>query len=71
MAFHHYFETMYNLANLSQTLHDASITLKEKFLTKLPDFKIPSYVEDKYQFALKFYQHKFFPLLGRELGLAF
>lgn len=51
-AFQPCFETMYDPLNLHRTIFEAATTLNEKFLEKLPEIKIPSYVEDRYLFYL-------------------
>lgn len=44
--FQRYFETVYDSNDLSRTIHEATITLKEKMMAKLPNLKIPHYMED-------------------------
>lgn len=46
-----YFEIVYDPNDLSQTMLEVTVTLKEKVMVKLPDLKIPHYVEDKYKFS--------------------
>lgn len=70
-AFQWYFETVYNPCNLSRTIYDTIVTLKHKVKEKLPNFKIPPYVEDRYNFALKFYFSKLPPLRTYEFWLTF
>lgn len=41
---------MYDPNDLSQTIREAAITLKETMMAKLPDLKSPHYVEDMYKF---------------------
>lgn len=38
---HKYFETVYDLDVLSQTIREATVTLKEKMYVKLPNLHIP------------------------------
>lgn len=61
---------MYDSNDLSRTICEASVTLKEKLMAKLPDLKIPHYVKDKYKFSLNFYPPKFSPLPTSEMKLA-
>lgn len=72
-AFHKYFEIAYILDDLSQTICEATITLKEIFMKKLPDLKIPLCVkhEDKYELAFKLLPTKFPRLPSANFGLAF
>lgn len=50
---------MYDPNDLSQTIREAEITLKEKMEAKLPSLKIPEYVQDIYKFTLDYYPPRF------------
>lgn len=70
-SFLRYFETIYRPRNLSWTIHEAMVTLREKLLAKLLDLKFSHNIEDKYQFALKFHTLKIPHLASSELTFAF
>lgn len=70
-AFQKYFETAYDPDYLSQKAREAVITLKEKMFPKLPNLRIPDYVNDKYTFTLRFYPPKFSSFPTSEMALAF
>lgn len=70
-VFQKYFETVYDPNDLSRTIHEATVTLKEKMQAKVPSLKIPEYMEDKYKFALNYYPTKFPPLPTSKMHLAF
>lgn len=70
-AFHKYFEIVYDLEDLSQTIREEVFTLKEKMSAKLPNLRIPDYIKDKYSFALKFHPYKFPHLPTSKIALAF
>lgn len=50
---------MYDLNDLSRTIREVVVTLKEKMMAKLPNLKIHDYVKDKYTFELNYYPFKF------------
>lgn len=54
-VFQRYFETVYNPRDLHRTIFEATATLKEKLIEKIPRLKFPPYVKDKYIFSLFFY----------------
>lgn len=54
-----------------RTIYDTTLTVKLKITEKLQNLEIPSYVEDKYAFALNFYSSKLQPLPTYKFGLAF
>lgn len=62
---------MYDLRNLRRTISEATTTLKEKLIEKLPELKISSYVEDMYLFSLLYYKPKIPPLPSCEMSLDF
>lgn len=70
-AFHKYFETMYKSNDLSRTICEAAITLKEKIEARLPNLKILTYVEDKYKFTLNYYPPKISPFVHQRNGSGF
>lgn len=72
-AFQKYFETAYRPDDLSRTIREAAVTLREKFMKKLPDLKLPSYVKPKHRYELDFnlYKPKFPRLLSVDFGVAF
>jgi len=69
-AFQKYFKTVYDPLHLSQTVHNAAKTLKEKLLEKIPTSKFPPFVTNKYLFAL-YLKVQFPPLPSSVLALAF
>lgn len=46
------------------------MTLKDKLMVKHPNLRIPTYVKDRYSFALKAYTPKFPPLSTSDMALA-
>lgn len=72
-AFQKYFEASYRPDDLSRTICEATFILKDKFLEKLPDLKIPSCVkpENKFQLAFRLQPPKFPRLPSADLGLTF
>ena len=70
-AFHKYFEIVYNPNDLSRTIREVFVTLKEKMMVRLTNLRILDYVKDKYTFALNFYPPKFPPLPTSSMALAF
>lgn len=62
---------MYDPNDLSRTIREVAVTLKEKMMVKLPNLKIPDYVKDKYTFTLNFYPPKFSPLPTNKMALTF
>lgn len=72
-AFEKYFKVVYNPECLDTTIYDVVVTLKEKFLKKLPNLKLPSYVTNKnrYEVAFNMYPPKFPPLLSSNIALVF
>ena len=71
-AFQNYFETAYRPDDLSRTIREAAVTLKEKFTKKMKNLKIPSYVphEKHYEMALELFPLKFPPLPNADFGVA-
>ncbi|KAI5389696.1 hypothetical protein KIW84_075116 [Lathyrus oleraceus] len=63
-VFQNYFETAYRPDDLSRTIRETTVMLKEKFSKKIETLKIPSYVpcEKRYEMALKLFPPKFPPL---------
>lgn len=59
-AFQKYFEIVYDPNDLSLTIREIAVTLKEKVMVKLPKLRIPDYVKGKYAFTLNFH-HPIFP----------
>lgn len=72
-AFEKYFETAHILDYLSRTIREAAITLKEKFLNKIEDLKLPLFVKPEQWYRLAFSMHppKFPRLHSAEFGVAF
>lgn len=62
---------MYHPDDLSQMIHEAVVTLKEKMTTKLPNLRTLDYMKDKYTFALNFLPHRFPHLPTSEMTLDF
>src|SRR4051812_8359149 len=71
-AFQKFFETIYRPDDLSRTVREAAITLREKFSAKLDKLKLPSYVrpELRYEVAFKLNPPKFPPLPSADFGVA-
>lgn len=63
---------MYDPNDLSRTIREALITLKEKMMVKLTNLKIHDHVKDKYTFLMNYYTHKFphFPTSDMALDFA-
>ena len=72
-AFQKYFEIVYIPDDLSRTIREAALILKEKFTKKLSYLKIPSCVKpkNKYELAFKLQPPKFPPLPSADFGLEF
>lgn len=72
-VFQKYFETAYIPDDLCRTIHEATITLREKFTKKFPDLKLPSYVKYEQRYELDFNLHppKFPRLPTTDFGVAF
>lgn len=62
---------MYDPNDLSQSIREVAITLMEKMMAKLPDLKIPNYVNYKYTFALNYYPPKLPHFSTSEMALGF
>jgi hypothetical protein len=72
-AFQKYFDTTYRLDDLRRTIHEAAVTLREKFTKKLLNLKLPSYVkyEQRYELAFNLYPPKFPRLPTGDFGMSF
>lgn len=70
-AFQKYFEIVYDSNDLGRIIREVAVTLKYKMQVKLPNLKIPEYVEDKYKSALNYYPHRFPLLPTSEMVMAF
>lgn len=72
-AFQKYFETAYRPDDLSRTIREAVDTMRENFMKKLPDLKLPLYVkpEHRYELAFRFHKLKFPQLPSIDFGVAF
>ena len=72
-AFQKYFDTAYRPDDLRRTIHEAAVTLREKFTNKLLDLKLPSYVkyEQRYELAFNLHPPKFPRLPTADFGVAF
>lgn len=72
-AFQSYFETAYRPDDLSRTIREETVTLKEKFSKKMENLKIPSYIphEKRYEMALELFLPKFPPMPNADFGVAF
>src|SRR3954469_6995730 len=71
-AFQKFFETIYRPDDLSLTIREAAVILREKFFAKLDKLKLPSYVrpELRYEVAFKLNPPKFPPLLSADFDVA-
>ena len=71
-AFQKYFETVYRPDDLSRTVREAAVTLKEKFLKKMENLKLPSYVppEQRYETTFNLYPPRFPRLPSADFGVA-
>lgn len=56
-AFQKYFEISYRPNYLSQTIHEAVVTLKEQFSKKIEDLKLPSFIKPEQRYELDFNMH--------------
>lgn len=72
-AFEKYFGTVYRPDDLSRTINEATMTLKEKFMKKLSDLKSPPYVKPEHMYELAFilYKPKFPRVRYSNFGVAF
>ena len=62
---------MYRPNDLRRTIAEEVKELKEKVTDRIPQLKIPSYVKDKYLYALHFGKINFPPFPSIPLALAF
>lgn len=71
-AFQNYFQTSYRPDDLSQTIREAAVTLKENISKKMENLKIPSYVppEKRYEMAFKMFPLKFPRLSNADFGVS-
>ena len=71
-AFQKYFETVYRPNDISRTVREAAVTLKEIFLQKMDNLKIPSNVPPKrrYEMTFKLFPPKFPRLPTADFGVA-
>ncbi|XP_058755341.1 uncharacterized protein LOC131628527 [Vicia villosa] len=71
-AFQKFFETIYRPDDLSRTVREAAVILREKFSAKLDKLKLPSSVrpELRYEVAFKLNPPKFPPLPSADFGVA-
>lgn len=71
-AFQNYFETAYRPDDLSRTIRETVVTLKEKISKKMENLKIPSYVppEKRYEMAFKMHPLTFPRLPNTDFGVA-
>ena len=71
-ALQNYFETAYRLDDLSRTIRETTVTLKEIFSKKMENLKIPSYVplDKQYEMAFKMFPLKFPRFPNANFGVA-
>jgi len=62
---------MYNPLDISRTVTENALVLKQKMNEKLPMLKIPFNMKDRYKIALEFHCIKFLPLPTAFFTLAF
>lgn len=71
-ALQNYFGTAYRPDDLTRTIREAAVTLKENFSKKMENLKIPLYVppEKRYETTFKMYPLKFPRLPNTDFGMA-
>lgn len=70
-TFQNYFKIVYNQCQLNHIIHVVTFSLKQTILELLPKRNFPSYIKNRYNFALEFHLPKFEPLQTCKPGLAF